>query len=162
MISQVIYNSGALAPIIALILYPALAPTPITTDPITIVVSIIYGPFIGTIIAIAGNMMSAVVEYRIGIGIGKATNFSKTRDKLPFHLGRLPVNSPGFLIFGRMVPGYGSKIISFLAGTYKVPMRRYLWTTLVTTVAGSILLAYGGFGIFKLVKFTKVFKIFGI
>ena len=74
----------------------------------------------------------------------------------------MPVNSVGFLIFGRMIPGYGGKIISILAVMYKVPMKRYLWTTATTNFLGSILLSYGGFGIVSLIKFTHILKILNI
>lgn len=159
LIIQILYKSGALAPVVAVLLYPLLAPTPITTDPVTVVVGVIYGPFIGASLAIVGNMMSAVIEYYVGIKIGKATNFEKIKEKIPLGLGKMPVNSSVFLIFGRMVPGYGSKIISFLAGIHKVPMRRYIWTTLVTTVAGAIILSYGGSGLVHLIKISKILRI---
>jgi uncharacterized membrane protein YdjX (TVP38/TMEM64 family) len=151
-IETILIESGALAPIVAIILYPLLAPTPITTDPITVVVSIGYGPIIGTIIAFVGNILSAIVEYYLGFKISKVTDFENKRQKLPFGLGKFPVDSIPFLIFGRMIPGYGSKIISFLAGAYKVPMKRYIWTTAVTVFLGSILLAFGGFGIVNVIK----------
>ncbi|EKD99594.1 MAG: hypothetical protein ACD_22C00226G0006 [uncultured bacterium] len=44
---------------------------------------------------------------------------------MPLGFSKMPVNSLGFLIFGRMIPGYGSKIISILAAFYKVPFGRY-------------------------------------
>jgi uncharacterized membrane protein YdjX (TVP38/TMEM64 family) len=151
-IEVLLLRSGALAPIVAIILYPLLAITPITTDPITVVVGVVYGPLVGVAIAWLGNTLAALLEYYIGTRIEKVTNFEKTKAKLPFGLSKLPVNSVAFLILGRMIPGYGSKIISILAGIYKVPMGRYLWTTAVTNLFGSILLSYGGFGIFKLLK----------
>jgi len=151
-IEILLLKSGALAPIVAIILYPLLAPTPITTDPITVVVGVVYGPLIGVAIAWLGNTLAALVEYYIGTKIHKVANFEKSKEKLPFGLGKFPVNSVGFLILGRMIPGYGGKIISILAGIYKVPIGRYLWTTAVTNLFGSILLSYGGFGIFKLIK----------
>jgi uncharacterized membrane protein YdjX (TVP38/TMEM64 family) len=151
-IEILLLKSGALAPIVAIILYPLLAPTPITTDPITVVVGVVYGPLIGVAIAWLGNTLAALVEYYIGTKIHKVTNFERSKEKLPFGLGKFPVNSVGFLILGRMIPGYGGKIISILAGIYKVPIGRYLWTTAVTNLFGSILLSYGGFGIFKLIK----------
>lgn len=156
-ITKLLYDSGPFAPVIAVVLYPLLAPTPITTDPITIIMGVVYGPHIGAGIAFIGNTLAAIVEYFLGTHIGRSTNFEKSKEKMPFGLGRLPVNSIGFLVFGRMIPGYGGKIISILAGTYKVPFRRYIWTTAVTNLLGSLLLAYGGFGIVKTIKFTKIF-----
>ena len=156
-ISGILYKSGALAPIVAVILYPLLAPTPLTTDLITVIVGVTYGPFLGAVIAFIGNTLAALVEYFIGIRLGKATNFEKNKKKIPFGLGKLPVNSIAFLIVGRMVPGYGGKIISIMAGTYKVPIKRYLWTTAVTNLLGSLILAYGAAGFINAIKFSKLF-----
>jgi len=76
----------------------------------------------------------------------------RQENKIPLGLGKLPVDSIPFLTFGRMIPGYGGKVISLMAGTYKVPLRRFWWTTVVTNLAGSILLSYGGLGLVKRLK----------
>lgn len=152
-ITQILIESGPWAPIVAVMIYPLLAPTPITTDPVTVVMGVTYGPLAGAGIALIGNTLAAMVEYFLGGRISRAGNFEKSKEKMPFGLGKLPVNSIGFLIFGRMIPGYGGKIISILAGAYKVPLRRYLWTTAVTNLLGSLVLAYGGFGLVKTIKF---------
>lgn len=156
MISTLLVRSGPWAPLVAVALYPLLAPTPITTDPITVIIGVVYGPLIGVAIAWVGNNLAAIVEYYLGMRIGKATSFKDSKEKLPFGLGKLPVNSVGFLVFGRMIPGYGAKIISIMAGMYKVPMKRYLWTSAVTSLLGSILLSYGGTGLIHLIKFSKI------
>lgn len=158
LIEGLLLKFGVMAPLVAIILYPLLAPTPITTDPITVIIGVIYGPFIGVLIALVGNTMAGIVEYYLGAKIEKATNFKDTKEKLPFGLGKLPVDSTGFLVFGRMIPGYGAKIISILAGMYKVPIKRYLWATALTSLLGSILLSYGGFGLVRIVKILKVLE----
>ena len=157
-ITDLLHKSGAWAPIVALLLYPLLAATPITTDPITVIMGVAYGPHWGAVIAWFGNTLAATVEYLLGGRIGKATNFEESKEKMPFGIGKLPVNSVAFLVFGRMIPGYGGKIISILAGTYKVPIKRYMWTTAITNLLGSVLLAYGGFGLIQGIKFSNIFK----
>jgi uncharacterized membrane protein YdjX (TVP38/TMEM64 family) len=158
LIQSLLYKSGPWAPLVAILLYPLLAPTPITTDPITVIIGVVYGPLIGVLMAWVGNTLAALVEYYIGTRLQKVANFEKAKEKIPFGLGKLPVNSAGFLIFGRMIPGYGGKIISILAGMYKVPLKRYLWTTAATNLFGSILLSYGGFGVVRLIKISKILR----
>lgn len=153
-ITRLLVNSGPWAPLLALSLYPILAITPITTDPITVIIGVAYGPHIGALIAFIGNTMAAAVEYRFGSKLSQSLNLEKEKNKMPFGLGKIPVNSPLFLILGRMIPGYGSKVISILAAAYKVPLKRYLWTSALTNLLGSILLAYGGFGLIKAIKFS--------
>lgn len=161
-ITDILHKSGPWAPIVAIIIYPVLAPTPITTDPVTIIMGVTYGPLVGAGIALIGNTLAAIVEYFLGHHISKSTNFEKSKEKIPFGLGKLPVNSVPFLIFGRMIPGYGGKIISILAGAYRVPIKRYIWTTAVTNLLGSVILAYGGFSLVETIKFTKILKTLGI
>lgn len=151
-ITEILVKSGPLAPIVALLLYTGLAPTPIPTDPITVVLGVTYGPMIGVIIAWVGNTLATLVEYYVGCSISKTANFEKQKEKMPFGLANLPIGSVPFLVFGRMIPGYGSKIISILAGAYSVPIKRYLWTSALTNLLGAIMLSYGGFGLITLFK----------
>lgn len=147
LVTDIIVRSGPLAPIVAIILYPLLAPTPITTDPITIIMSVTYSPLMGIAVGTIGNTLSALFEYYLGEHIGKRTSFGK--EKMPFGLGKLPINSPFFLLFGRMIPGYGSKVISLLAGEYRVPLKMYIWTSIATSFLGSAVLSLGGWGVIK-------------
>lgn len=149
-LTSLLVNSGPWAILISLILYPLLAPTPITTDPITVVISVAYGPFVGVLVAFIGNTLAALFEYYIGKKVTQVSNLKK--EKLPCGLSKLPVDSIVFLILGRMIPGYGSKIISLLAGAYKVPIKRYLWTTAVTNLLGALMMAYGGFSLIQWIK----------
>ncbi len=152
LIENILHQAGPWAPLAAILLYALLAITPITTDPITVIIGATYGPLIGVFIAWLGNNGAALVEYYVGKKIPYSGNPQASNPKLPFKLSKLPVNSWQFLIFGRMIPGYGGKIISILAGMHHVPLRRYLWTTALTNFGGSLILAYGGFGLIKLIK----------
>jgi uncharacterized membrane protein YdjX (TVP38/TMEM64 family) len=87
------------------------------------------------------------MDYYIGGSINVLTDLEKKKEKLPFHLGRLPYNSPKFLLFARMLPGFGAKFTGIASGMFKVPLITYLWTTLAVNLLGSALLAFGGFGL---------------
>lgn len=149
-IEPIILKSGVWAPLVSILLFTVLAITPISTDPITIIVGTIYGPIIGTLISWIGNTSAAFVEYYFGNKLNEFTNIGKIKDNLPFGLNKLPVSSPVFLIFGRMIPIYGGKIISIIAGIYKVPKKTYFYTTVITTFLGSLLLSLGGFHLIRL------------
>jgi uncharacterized membrane protein YdjX (TVP38/TMEM64 family) len=101
-------------------------------------------------LAAVGNTLASIVEFYVGRSIGDLGNFEKQREKLPFHLGRLPVNSPVFLIFARMLTSYGSKFVSIAAGVYQVPFSTYLWTTMVSNLMGAVVAVAGGYGLLKL------------
>lgn len=143
-------RSGKIGLVISVGLYGLLGATPIPSEPLTVLLSALYGPFDITIVATLGNLLSGMVEYYIGRKIGDISDFEKRREKLPFGLGKIPANSVVFLILARFVPGYGSKFISVFSGVYHVSLWRYIWTSALSTLFGAALVAYGGFGILNL------------
>jgi uncharacterized membrane protein YdjX (TVP38/TMEM64 family) len=144
-------SSGWVGLVIIVGIYGILGASPIPSEPLTLLLSPLVGPFLTTIIAGSGNLLAALVEYSIGDKVGTITDFEARREKLPLGLGRLPVNSPAFLIFARMLP-YTAKVVSLLGGIYGVSLWRYTWTTAVSTFFGAAMVAYGGFGLFHIVK----------
>lgn len=149
---MIIRKAGIAGPMVAIGLYGIFGPTPISTDPLTVVSGAVFGPVLGILVSWLGNNLAAMVEYLFGRRINKMTNFEKMEKKLPFGLAKLPINSPLVLIFGRMIPGYGGKVISIMAGMYEVPLRRYIWTTAITNLLGSVLLSYVGYNLVLLLK----------
>ena len=147
-VDSIIRQAGVAGPIVAIMLFCVFALTPIPAEPLTLFCVLFFGPFRGSAITWIGGTLAALVEYNFGLHMRKVTNIEKTIKKLPFGLNKMPVSSPYFLIFGRLIPGYGGKIISLIAGINHVPLKRYLWTTAVTTLLGAVLLAFGGYHIF--------------
>jgi uncharacterized membrane protein YdjX (TVP38/TMEM64 family) len=145
-------RSGKIGLVISVGLYGLLGASPIPSEPLTVLLSALYGPFYITIVATLGNLLSALVEYYIGRKIGDASDFEKRREKLPFGLGKIPADSVIFLIVGRFLPGYGAKFISVFSGIYHVRLWRYTWTTVLSTLLGAAIVAYGGSGILNLFK----------
>jgi len=117
--------------------------TLIPTSPFTIFLAVLISPLTATIIATLANTLSALLHYQIGKNVGDVFNFEEKKAGLPFHLGKLPMNSPLILLIGRVIPG-GPKGLSFICGAYRVPAFPYFWTTLVTNLIGASLIAFGG------------------
>lgn len=145
-------KSGPYAFLVSIFIYGILGASPVPSEPLTAVLSGLFKPWQAMLVATLGNSLAALVEYFLGGRLGNLANFEEKRQKLPFKLGQLPVDSPVFLIFGRMIPAFGPKVISLMSGIYRVPLWRYLWTTLVTNLAGAALIAYGAFGLIHLLQ----------
>ena len=145
-------RSGKIGLVISVGLYGVLGASPIPSEPLTVLLSALYGPFKITIVATLGNLLSALVEYYVGRKIGDASDFENRRQKLPFGLGKFPVDSVIFLMVGRSLPGYGAKFVSVISGIYHVRVWRYIWTTVLSTLVGAAIVAYGGFSILNLLK----------
>lgn len=146
-IKAFIGRAGAWGVLISILIYALLGLTLIPSEPLTLFIGALFGPWLAMLIAGTGNTLSAFVEYYLGTHIGTATNFVEQKKKLPFGLGKLKVESPMFLIGARMIPGYGPKVVSMMAGIYHVPVLRYLWTTAIPIFTGAALFAFGGRGI---------------
>ena len=144
-IKKLIVNSRPYAILVSTIIFGLLGATPIPSEPFTILLSTLYGPFWAMVSTSIGNLLSALVEYFISNRIGNAANFEAWRQKLPFGLGKFPVDSPVFLVGARVIPGYGSKFVSLISGFYRVPLLRYIWTTFIATLLGAVITAYGGY-----------------
>jgi uncharacterized membrane protein YdjX (TVP38/TMEM64 family) len=142
-----IQGLGIAGPIVSILLYGILAVSPIPADPLTLVNGAVFGPVWGSLIAWTGMNFAAMVEYFVGTRIGSAADFEERRENLPFGLGKLPVNSPLFLLGGRLLTGAGSKVVSYLSGIYRISMWRYLWTTSLSTLFGSLIFALSGAGL---------------
>lgn len=136
--------------LISLLVYTLLGATLIPSEPLTLFLINLYGPWPAALIATVGNTLAAFLEFSIGGNIGDVAEFEKQRARLPFHLGDIPIQSPLFLLLGRMLPGYGPKFISLACGIYKVPLSTYAWTTFVSNLLGAVFVAFGGYGLLKL------------
>lgn len=148
LIMDFIRKSGVWGIGISIVLYTFLGATIIPSEPLTVLNGAIFGPFMATIIAGTGNTLAALLEYYLGMKLGDTANFTSKKQNLPLGLGKLPIHSALFLLGGRMIPGYGPKLVSVLGGVYRVPLVRYLWTTAIPTFVGAAIFAYGGAGIF--------------
>jgi uncharacterized membrane protein YdjX (TVP38/TMEM64 family) len=146
-IEAYIATNGLWGMLVAVLLYGLLGLTLIPSEPLTILIGALFGPWTATLIAGVGNTLAAVVEYHLGSRLNKMTHFVEKKEKLPLGLGKLPVTAPSFLIFARMIPGYGPKAVSVLAGVYRVPMFLYVWTSVIPTFAGAAIFAFGGSGL---------------
>lgn len=146
-LEALIPSMGTLGPILSILLMGILSATPIPTDPIVILNGAIFGPWIGVCVSWMGNNLASIIEYYLGKGLGHIIDFEKIRKKLPLGLSRFPADSVWFLFFGRFVPQFGGKIVSFVGGFYRVPLFRFLWTAILSNLLGSILLAYGGYSL---------------
>jgi uncharacterized membrane protein YdjX (TVP38/TMEM64 family) len=149
-IRNFIATSGWIGLLVSVGMYALLGASPIPSEPLTILLSTIFGPLSATLVAGLGNLLAAVMEYYLGVKLGDVADFKTRKEKLPFGLGKMPIDSPMFLILARMMPGYGPKLVSVASGVYRVPIWRYLWTAAIPTFVGAAIFAYGGFGLFSL------------
>jgi len=149
---ELLEKNEELGLIVCLFAYVVLGVSLLPSEPVTLLVLTWIGPVAAVILSTFGNTLTAVVDFYIGKSVSDFADFEKMKAKLPFHLGRLPMNSPITLIVVRFLPGYGSKFISIAGGVYRVSMVTYIWTALVANLIGAIVIVTGGYGLIKVFK----------
>ncbi len=156
-------KNEALGLILCFLAYLVLGISFIPPDAMTLMVLGLKGPVAAFCIKILGDTLLAMVEFYFGAGVGDLADFEKTKARLPFHLDRLPIDSPAFLIFARFLPWFGPKMVSIAGGAYRVPAHTFLWTTFVANLLGALLTVTGGYGLFQLLqKIPGAPALFGI
>jgi uncharacterized membrane protein YdjX (TVP38/TMEM64 family) len=138
--------------VICFFMYGLLGVTLIPSEPLTLLVLAWEGPTAAILLATLGNTLAALEEFYIGGSIGDLTAFEKRKENLPFHLGRIPINSPVFLLIARMLPGFGPKFVSIACGVYRVPLTTFIWTTLLSNLIGAVFLVLGALGVIELAR----------
>jgi len=149
-IGNFLRSIGWIGIFLCILLFGVLGASPIPSEPFTVLIASIFGPLQGAVITTFGNFLAALVEFYIGKNLGDIVAIETKRAQLPLGLNKLPVNSPIFLIAGKMLPSFGPKFISVISGMAQVSLWRYIWTTLVSTFIGAIIIAYGGYGLLSL------------
>ena len=150
-LQELLEKYGKLGIFVSVVIYALLGATPVPSEPLTLFLTTAYGPLIAIFVAAIGNTLAALTEFFIGDRLGNITDFEKRKAKLPFHLDKLPINSPGFLLLARMLPGFGGKFVSVVSGVYQVPLWTYTWTAMLSNLIGAIGVACGDYGLLHLI-----------
>jgi uncharacterized membrane protein YdjX (TVP38/TMEM64 family) len=126
----------------AAVLVPAhalLAVSPFPSEVLALTYGAIYGLSLGTLFAWSGWMLGALLEYALFRRIAADAD-SEARERLPAWLRRLPVGHPAFLIFSRLIP-FGNHVANAAAGSARVPLWRFCWTTALALAPFSFAIA---------------------
>ncbi len=136
---------------LVLAIYAGLGATPIPSEPITVFLTGLGGPTWTVFCVTIGNTIASFIEYFIGHRVGDVSGFEKRKKTLPFNLNKMPVEAVPFQLLGRMIPGIGAKSVGVLSGIYRVNLFRFFWTSIVSNLAGAMLIVLSSMGIFHLV-----------
>lgn len=142
-IKPIIRQNQSQAILISLVIYILFGFTFLPSVPLTIFIAVLIGPLQAAVVSAIGNTIAAIFEYQIGKTVGDVVSFEDIRQKLPFGLNKLPIESPLFMLGARSIPA-GSRAFSVVCGAYQVPMPTYIWTTSVMYFVTSAFLSYGG------------------
>jgi len=120
--------------------------TLLPTIPLTIFLALLLGPIPTILLTTLGNTLASFLHYETGKRLGSRINFEQRRSSLPFGLGKLPIDSPLFLLVSKFIPGD----ISFVCGAYRLELLLFTWTTLASHSLAAAIVAYTGRGLLQL------------
>lgn len=149
-VKDYIENNPRQAILISLLVYISFGLTFLPSIPLTLFIAVLIGPLQAAIVATVGNTIAALLEYQVGKTIGDVFHFEKLKSKLPFGLGKLPIDSPYFLLAARSIPA-GTRGFSVVCGAYQVPLLSYTWTTFTMYFISSLVLAFGSVGLIQFI-----------
>lgn len=131
---------------IGLMIYFIFSFTFLPTSPLTIFNAILLGPLEAVAISATGNLLSAVVGYFLGKTLVMSQNLENFKNSLPGWARKYDINSPIFIILGRMLP-IGRIPLSYLCGAYRVPFFQYCWSSLVVYIIMASIISFASFGL---------------
>lgn len=149
-IQSYIEQNPRLTIVISLLIYVSFGLTFLPSIPLTLFIAVLIGPLQAAIVATVGNTIAALLEYHVGKTIGDVVDFKGIKSKLPLGLGKLPIDSPYFLLAARSIPA-GTRGFSLVCGAYQVPLLSYTWTTFTMFFISSLLLSFGSVGIINFI-----------
>jgi uncharacterized membrane protein YdjX (TVP38/TMEM64 family) len=128
----------------ALVLVPVQIVVSVSPVPGEIVAAVnvaIYGLWVGAALCWLAWLGAAFVEYAlVRRTTREVSDASRSLERLPAFLRRLPVHHPAFLIFARYLP-FGAHVVNVTAGLHGVPPWRFGWTAALALVPASLVFA---------------------
>jgi len=87
-----------------------------------------YGFWHGALLNWLGWMLAAAARYALARRAARDLDLDTWLSRAPQWLRRFPAHHPAFLVLGRWIP-YGSQLVCTVAGAYRVPLRRFGWSS---------------------------------
>jgi phospholipase D1/2 len=134
--------SHPLAPVVVI---PAFVAGSILIAPVTGMIALcalLFPPWIASLAAVAGTLASTLVNYEIGRHLGKAVERRVPRSLLD-RMRSLGRSADTWSLAGlRLIPVAPFSVVNMLAGTSHVPLRPFLFGTLLAMGPGIVLICF--------------------
>jgi membrane protein YqaA with SNARE-associated domain len=86
-----------------------------------------------------GNTLSCIIEYHNRKGIHEIRDFENEKTSYPLILE----SDLNFQVLGRLIPGFGSNLVSTMSGIYQFSFSSFILISVITNGIGEFILAYG-------------------
>lgn len=133
--------------VLILLMAAAIVFSPIPSGPIAVVAGAAYGPFLGTIVVVAGAVLGAVGAFWIARCVGYETLRCWAPARRMLHKlddGRSQTRLMAIIFFSRLVPFISFDAVSYVAGLTPLTFWRFSLATFAGVLPVSFALAYFG------------------
>jgi uncharacterized membrane protein YdjX (TVP38/TMEM64 family) len=135
---------GIWGPIGFMILY-AVGPSLLVPGAImTLAAGLAFGAFWGSIYAVAGAYMGALIAFGVGRMLGKQFVERIIGDRFEKLLDRIARNGFHIILYLRFFPIIPYNALNLLAGASPISFRDYFWASAIGLIPGTILFAFLG------------------
>ncbi|MET3683568.1 putative membrane protein YdjX (TVP38/TMEM64 family) [Alkalibacillus flavidus] len=143
-IRAVIYETGWLAPVVYLLLYSVRSLVLFPASVFSIVGGLAFGVVFGSVLALAGATLSAIVAFFAAKKFGERAIQLKQRDKVEQYRQRFEERGFTYILMLRLVPVINFDFISYTAGLAKVYSWDFVKATVIGIIPGTIVYSFVG------------------
>ena len=140
------------------------APLGFPGTPLTLVTGSIFGVWLGTLVALIGNTIGAILAFLLSRYIFKenAQSLIAQYPKIEKYVTQLETKGLSTILFLRLVPLFPFNAINFLLGVTPVSLRTYALGSLFGMIPGTFLFVYLGGSLRKLSPLNIALSVIGI
>lgn len=150
---------------ILVVLKTLVAPIGFPGTPLTLLSGSLFGNFLGTIIALVGNTLGAILAFLLARYLLKdyvQKNLLSKHKKIQVYEKRLEEKSFPTVVVLRLIPLFPFNALNFILGVTTIPLKEYALASFVGMIPGTALFVYFGESLRMLSIVNIIFAICGI
>jgi uncharacterized membrane protein YdjX (TVP38/TMEM64 family) len=142
---EVVDGFGPVAPLAFVALYAILSLALVPGSFMTITAGLLFGPLLGTLLAVAGGALGATGAFLVGRWLGRSQVERLAGERLRGLDRWLANHGVGTIALVRIIPGVPYSLLNYVAGVTGISTRDYVLGTVVGLVPGAFVYAtFGG------------------
>ncbi|MFC1769331.1 TVP38/TMEM64 family protein [Nanoarchaeota archaeon] len=160
MLRDYVDNNYSLSVVAFILIYMIVAALSIPGSLVLTVSSgFLFGALYGGIFAIIGATLGGTIAFLLTRYFFGNWIQDRYGDRLKKFKQELRENGANYLLTMRFIPIFPFFLINVAAGLAKIPIFRFIWTTFFGVLPGSFIIAYAGWQINTIDKFSDIFSL---
>ncbi|GJL65733.1 MAG: hypothetical protein NPIRA05_07040 [Nitrospirales bacterium] len=142
---EFIQSFGMIAPVVFVsIMALAVVVSPIPSIPLDLAAGVAFGPWLGTLYAVIGAEIGAIISFLIGRKLGRDVIARLLKSDVVFCEKCSDHHLMGFVFLSRLLPIFSFDLVSYGAGLTSMSLKAFALATLVGMIPPTFALVYFG------------------